>query len=344
MKTYDLGNITKTLQQKGLSSSFKAKFQYVTFKKNCFHRYFGMDGHKRVSDIMQGKSVSLNFNEVCVLNDSLALTLINSDRLDKSNISLSQDYGVLGGTDDESKIEESFKYLLELISIKRDLADLNKMYEMDFNLLVHFIKVNRIMNRLTSGNYRRKVLKEVGVPNLDIFKFDKLNIDKDYLENESGLEEKHIDEIKKHYNVTKLSNDRVFTTDIVLPKTDIMYTDYEDKNQATLYKYYTKVVKTFVSFCMKIICYSYNESSVYTVKKIEDVESELGTKLNLGVGELDSGITSTKLSSYMNTLCNDIYSREHKFNKMSMLGLVYLVNCLLSRESVSLEVIKRGLF
>ncbi len=344
MKSYDLGNMTKKLQERGLLSNFKLKLEYVTFKKNCFHRYFGAEGHKRVLDLVQDKSASLSFNEVCVLNDSLVLTLLNSDSLDKSNISVSQGYGILDGTDDESKIEESFKYLLDLISIKGDLAELNKMYEMDFNLLVHFIKVDRILNRLTSGNYRRKVLEEVGVPNLNIFKFDKLNIDGDYLENESGLDEKYKSEIKKHYNITKLSSGRVFTTDITLPKTDIMYTDYEDKNQATLYKYYTKVVKTFVSFCMKIICYSYNKSSVYTVKKIEDVESELGTKLNLGVGELDSGITSTKLTSYMNTLCNDIYSREHKFNKMSMLGLVYLVSSLLSKENVSLEVIKRGLF
>ena len=95
---------------------------------------------------------------------------------------------------------------------------------------------------------------------------------------------------------------------------------------------------------MRVIKQCYKNSSIYTIKKIEDVEAVVGCKLNLGVGDLEESITSTKLNSCVNRLCNDIYSREKEFNKASMLGLVYLLSELVSKESVSIDTIKRGLF
>ena len=123
-----------------------------------------------------------------------------------------------------------------------------------------------------------------------------------------------------------------------------MYKDFDDKNKAELYAYYTRTVKNFVSFCMRVIKQCYKNSSIYTIKKIEDVEAVVGCKLNLGVGDLEESITSTKLNSCVNRLCNDIYSRDKEFNKASMLGLVYLLSELVSKESVSIDTIKRGLF
>lgn len=347
-----------TIKQYNSFKDFGDYTEFVSYKKGMFKEMFCSSGQEKLRKILQGLT-DISPREITMLNDSFVyctlcvLKLQGYDKCDSSKVVVSERYEKIDCevTENISDIEKSLTYIIGLLSGQETkenvMNDLNTPYEMDIDLLVHFTKVEKVMKRIVTDKFRNVILNNKELTfNSDaverIFNFKRLSISSEYL---SGIEDEGVkNTIRGNYTVENLSGDKVFKFDSYIDKKDIMYKDFDDKNKAELYAYYTRTVKNFVSFCMRVIKQCYKNSSIYTIKKIEDVEAVVGCKLNLGVGDLEESITSTKLNSCVNRLCNDIYSRDKEFNKASMLGLVYLLSELVSKESVSIDTIKRGLF
>lgn len=337
----------ESLKKNNFFKDFGKYTEFVAYKKGIFKKEFSSYGQTGFRKLLQGE-MDMSPKEVVLLNDSLAFCV--KDKNNHSKIVTSEGYDGLEYTvsSNPTRLEESLEYIINLLckGENSSLDDLNEEYAMDIDLLIHFIKVEKVLKRIVTDKFRTSILsdKELNFNTESIekiFNFRSLSVDYDYL---GKLESNEVSKIiASKYTVTKLRLG-IFKYSGYVDKKDIMYKSFDDKNKAELYAYYTRTVRNFVTFCIRVIKQCYKNSGVYTIRKIADVEKTIGCKLNLGVGELEETITSTKLSSCINTICNDIYSRDKQFNKASMLGLVYLLSELVSKESVDISTIRRGLF
>jgi hypothetical protein len=236
----------------------------------------------------------------------------------------------------EKEIEESIMYVMDCFDKvqKKSAAngDLFEDYTMDFELLEHFYEVNKVIRRLVEKQYRCKTLKDVDIQLDNVFMFTDLTIDRDFLDSRTS---RTALDLKKNciYNIQKLDGNSHFE-----------YKGKQGNDKDILHEYYTQVTTNLVQFVMNVLNKCYESHSVYTVMKLVDMDTKKLAKVGLNTGEMINCVLKPEITNALSPLCHNIYNKEEGFNKASMLTLLSLLNSVVSKEDVSIEKLKGGIF
>lgn len=241
---------------------------------------------------------------------------------------------------DEEAIKKSMNNVLDLFEgTENTLDDVMQDYDMDYDLLVHFLRVEKILKRLCQKQFRSYAMRNVEIPNIEgIFHYDSLILDREQL-NKSKYKK---DLVNSKFRVQNLNGQAFKFVGQAVEGT--LSKGYEaDKLQ--LYEYYNLVTNSYVKFFIEVVNRAYNEYSTYTLMRIKDVSNEKLDKVGLYTGVMNGVVDLPEVVTHnMQGICDSIYSKDKGFNKASMLVVLELLKAILSKENVSLQTIKRGVF
>jgi hypothetical protein len=220
-------------------------------------------------------------------------------------------------------------------------GDLQEDYKMDYELLEHFIKVDKLMNRALLQKYRNPVLQglDLGNPS-DIFQFDTLKIDKGRLEETANGGLKYLRSGDK-YEIKTLKSNAAFSYDG--EEVAGMERNYGTDSELELYGYYTKVANNLVNYFVHVLNLCCQRNDLYVQIKLKSVGDENLSKVGMYVGEIEEGVPP-KISLEFGKLIDNLYNTSEGFNKASMLTLIAVLLGVVSTEKVGITQLKSALF